>query len=456
MERINIITTFSFLLFVCLFVFLYGSEALPLALNSFVVGIIIIIGAIYFTKEFLKTEKIIFDIESLPILETDEAVEGVPFAGEGVVEPEEGKILYSPYTNTPCVYFHSIKEIQVRTGKSSYWKIVDNLVSFIPFYIKDKRGKLKVDLTNLDDDFSKYEILLKDRTIPNPKNSEIDPLPVLKQKMRYSSEFTPNAGILDLFFPNYRFSEFVLPPHTKVFVCGMVSRKNGELVLRESEKIPLIISRKSRDQYVEEFYRGSNLVYFSHFLSALGFTISVLGISRYFNIAGSIISLLLFFGNFIILGSSVFSLYNRVVTLKNRALNALSNIEAELKRRADLIPNIVEIVKEYAEHESTILKIIAESRAKIFFSKEPKEEAKPIINSLVAVIENYPELKASEQFQSLMKILIDTEERIAFSREFYNRTVRKYNTLISQFPFLIVAKVLNLKEMEFITIARGE
>lgn len=149
----------------------------------------------------------------------------------------------------------------------------------------------------------------------------------------------------------------------------MVSRKNGELVLRESEKIPLIISRKSRDQYVEEFYRGSNFVYFSHFLSALGFTISVLGISRYFNIPGSITSLFLFFGNFIILGSSVFSLYNRIVTLKNRALNALSNIEAELKRKSDLIPRIVQIVKNYTKHESEIFKIVAESRAEILFSK---------------------------------------------------------------------------------------
>lgn len=377
MRRINIISTLSLISFACIIVLLYGSRLhLPLAFNSFIIGALIIICVIYFTKEFLKTEKIIFDIESLPILETDEAVEGVPFAGEGVIEPEEGKILYSLYTKTPCVYFHSIKEMLVRTGKSSYWKIVENLASFIPFYIRDKRGKLKVDLTNLDNDFSRYEISLKDKSVPNPKNSEIDAIPILKNKTRYSSEFKPNANLLDFFSHNYRFSEFILPPNAKVFVCGMVSRKNGELVLRESEKIPLIISRKSRDQYVEEFYRGSNFVYFSHFLSALGFTISVLGISRYFNIPGSITSLFLFFGNFIILGSSVFSLYNRIVTLKNRALNALSNIEAELKRKSDLIPRIVQIVKNYTKHESEIFKIVAESRAEILFSKELKKKMK--------------------------------------------------------------------------------
>lgn len=345
----------------------------------------------------------------------------------------------------------------VRTGKSSYWKIIENLAPFTPFYIRDKRGKLKVDLINLDDDFSEYEILLKDESVPNPKNSEIDAIPILKNKTRYSSEFKPNASLLDFFFHNYRFSEFILPPNAKVFVCGMVFRKNGELVLKESEKIPLIITRKNREKYVEEFYRGSNLIYFNHLFAIIGFIISFLGISNYFKISFSTTSLVLFLGNFLILGSSVFSAYNRLITLQNRALNALSNIEAELKRRSDLIPRIVEIVKNYTKHESEIFKIVAESRAEILFSKEPKEKyEKPIIESLAATIESYPQLRASEQFQSLIKILVDTEERIVFSREFYNRTVRKYNTLISQIPFLFIAKALKMKGMDFVIIRRGE
>lgn len=458
MRRINIISTFSLILFACIIVLLYGSRVhLPLAFNSFIIGVLIIIGAIYFTKEFLKTEEIIFDIESLPILETDEAVEGVPFAGEGVIETEKEKNLYSLYTKTPCVYFHSIKEMLVNTGKHSYWKIIENLACFIPFYIRDKRGKLRIDLTNLDDDFSEYEISLKDESVPNPKNSEIDAIPILKNKIRHSSKFKPNANLLDFFSRNYRFSEFILPPNTKVFVCGMVFRKNGELVLKESEKIPLIITRKSREKYIEEFYRGSNLIYFRHLLETIGFNLSFLGFSSYFKISFFATSLILFLGNFLILGSSVFSAYNRIITLKNRALNALSNIEAELKRRSDLIPRIVEIVKNYTKHESELFKIVAESRAEILFSKELKEkDEKPIIESLAAIIENYPQLRASEQFQSLIKILVDTEERIAFSREFYNRTVRKYNTLISQIPFLLIAKTLKMKGMNFVIINRGE
>jgi LemA protein len=235
----------------------------------------------------------------------------------------------------------------------------------------------------------------------------------------------------------------------------MVSRRNGELFLHEDERCPLIISKKNRDQYVEEFYRGGNLVYFVHFLITIGYTIALFSLNYFLQLDPLKLLALLFIGNFVITGSVIFSLYNRIVTLKNRALNALSNIEVELKRRADLIPNLVEVVKGYAKYEKEVQKIIAEARAEIMFSKELKKEEKPVIPSLVAIIENYPDLKASENFQNLMRNLIDTEERIAYSREFYNRTVRKYNTIINQFPFLLISSPLKLKEMDFLSIGRG-
>lgn len=121
-----------------------------------------------------------------------------------------------------------------------------------------------------------------------------------------------------------------------------------------------------------------------------------------------------------------------------------------------MIPNLAEVVKKYSKYEKEVQKIIAESRAKVIFSKELPKETEPVIPSLVAVIENYPDLKASEQFQYLMRSLIDTEERIAYSREFYNRSIRKYNTLIQQFPFLLVSSFLKIKQMDFLSISRGE
>ena len=447
MRRITTYFALIFLAILCVVIFFLplkqpqrGFSISLMAMRFLAAGVILVFGGIYFKKEFLRVEKIIFEIESLPLLETDEAVDGVPFAGEGVVEPEEGKILSSPYTKTPCVYFHSIKEKYLQKEK---WEIVENLAHFVPFWIRDKRGKLKVDLRNLDEDFSFYHIPLKEKNVPDPKNSEIDCEKVLDKVISKRDLFTTTK---------YRLREFVLKPGTKVFVHGMVSRKNGELVLHEAENHPLIVSRKSRENYVKEFYQGEELVYLSYLFVALGFTFSLLALEHFLKNSFLIISFLLFFGNTLILASMVFSLYNRLITLNQRALNALSNIEVELKRKVDLISNLVEMVKFYVRHESEIQKIITEGRVKLLFSKRPVEEEKPVISSLVATIEKYPDLKASENFQKLMNMLIDTEERIVYSREFYNRTVRKYNTLLKQIPFLFASLLFGLKEMDFITL----
>jgi len=254
----------------------------------------------------------------------------------------------------------------------------------------------------------------------------------------------------------YRRSEFVLRPGTVVFVCGVVSKKNGESILHENETYPLVISKKNRDQYVEEFYKGGNLVYLSHFLMLIGYTVALFSANYFLRLKSPAFSALLFLGNSILAGSTVFSLYNRIITLKHRALNAESNIGIDLKRRTDLIPNLLEVVKRYSKYEKEIQQIAVEARAEILFSKDAPKETKPIISSLAAIIENYPDLKASEQFLALMKTLIDTEDRIAYSREFYNRSVRKYNTIIGQFPFLIASLPLGMKEMDFISIGRGE
>jgi len=459
MKRITFSYTVAILAIICFFIITLTEDceqcfsAPVMAVKFFICGLIISIGGIYFTREFLRTEKIVFEIESLPLLETDEAADGVPFVGRGIVEPEDDKVLKSPYTNTPCVYFHSIKEEYVGYfRKNAYWKIVENIALFVPFYIRDERGKLKVDLTNLDNDFSGYKIPI--RNVPSPQNSEID-CDILLKHQPYHLFLKNKKGIF--FFPlrsKYRISEFVLKPGTKVFVTGMVSRRNGQLVLHEDEKFPLIISKKNRDQYVQEFYRGGNLIYLSYLLVSVGFTTSLLAINYFIQANPAILLTFLFMGNTIILGSALFSVYNRIITLKNRALNSLSNIDVELKRKIDLIANIVEVLKGYVKHESETQRIVAEGRVKIMFSDKLKKEEKPIIPSLVAAIENYPNIKASENFQSLIKTLVDIEERIAYSREFYNRSVRKYNILIKQIPFLFVASILGLKKMDFITIGK--
>jgi len=122
-------------------------------------------------------------------------------------------------------------------------------------------------------------------------------------------------------------------------------------------------------------------------------------------------------------------------------------------RQAGLRPAC--LLREYAKHEKEIQEIISKSRAQISFLKQIPKDESLIIPPLIAAIENYPQLKASENFKSLMRTLFDTEERIAYCREFYNRTVRKYNSIINQFPFVLISSPFGFKEMNFIALKRG-
>ena len=442
------------LLTICIVVLVVSSKncdecfSMPvLMIKASVCGIIFFVGSIYFTRIFLQTEKEVFTIDMLPLLETNEASTGVPFCCEGTIRQGE-TILTSPFTLTPCIYYHSIVEDYKKQGKHSEWVIVENLVNYVPFYLEDKRGTIKVDVSNMDSDFSGYKIEKFNRIVPDPDKSEIDATPVLKH-----ATYEENRTTLAIFHTTHelRRSEFVLMPRTSVFVHGYVSKRNGELVLHEHDRHPLIISTKTKDTYVEEFYKGRHLIYFVHFLMTVGFTIAMLSANYFLHIDPVLLYAVIYIGNAGIVGSIIFTMYNRLVTLQNRAQTALSNIDIELKRRADLIPQIVMFVKEYASHEKRQHLDIASTRlTPAFMTSLPKEVPTSFIDPLL-VVENYPHLKASENYQSLMRSLVDTEERIAYSRTFYNRNTRKYNALIAQFPFIIIAQLLGFKPMEFLT-----
>jgi LemA protein len=459
MKRVTISSTIGVLLTICFLIIILSGQhcdfcfsAQGMMIKFFVSGLVIFVGSIYFTMLYLKTEKEIFNIESLPLLETNEAVDGVPFSCEGKVTQGEN-ILYSPYTNTACVYYHSITEKYVQSGRRSRWIIVENICGYTPFFITDSRGKLKVDPTNLDNDFSGFKIDFRNRRIPDPENSEIDCIPILKHQA-----FGENNTFLG-FIPvvsNLRRSEYVLIPYMQVFAYGYISKRNDELVLHEYPKFPLIISMKTKEAYIEEFYKGRNLVFLVHVLLTVGFTISLLSINYFLNLYPIILYSILLAGNLVINISIIFTMYNRIMTLKQRAQVALSDIDIELKRRVDLIPQIVALVKNYSKYEKETLGIIAEMRVRLDFQKELIFGEKADFSPLYAIIENYPDLKASGNFQLLMRSLIDTEERIAYSRAFYNRNVRKLNTLIKQFPFIIISLLLNIREMNFISITSDE
>lgn len=416
-------------------------------LKFIIVGLIILIGSIYYTKVFLQTENEIFFIESLPTLETNEATDDVPFSGHGNIRFKDNTFLISPYTRTKCVYYHSITEKLVKTSKNNKWVIETEEFNHVPFYIEDERGKLLVDITDFDNDLSGFKIKETRSNRPDPDKSEIDSTALMKFQ-DYKSE---NYSIWNN--PKRRRSEFALLEGTYVFAYGEVDRINGELVLKESKQHPLIISKKTKEEFIKEFYKGKNLIYITHFLTAIGFSMSLLASNYFLKLGDFVLFPLLFTGNFLIVGSIIVTIHNRIEVLRQRALSALSNINVELERRARLIPNIISVVKEFSVHEKYIQKFTAQARAHTSFVKSMPVKNDNLIKSIIAVAEAYPDLKSSQNYNALVTELVDTEERIAYSRSFYNKNVGKINTMIAQFPFNLVASYVNAKPMDYLSIS---
>jgi LemA protein len=148
-------------------------------------------------------------------------------------------------------------------------------------------------------------------------------------------------------------------------------------------------------------------------------------------------------------------IYNTLISARLRVKEAFSQIDVQLKRRTDLIPNLVETVKGYAKHEKSVFEKVTELRSSLMHAKGPEQKAEinnqitEALKSIFAVAEAYPQLRASENFKELQQELEDTENKVAYSRQFYNSTVLDYNTKLQVFPNVIFAKLLSFKPAEF-------
>lgn len=149
------------------------------------------------------------------------------------------------------------------------------------------------------------------------------------------------------------------------------------------------------------------------------------------------------------------SLYNSLIGKRLRVSEATSQIDVQLKRRADLIPNLVETVKGYAKHEKAVFENVTKARSALLSAKTLADKADAnnqiakALKSILAVAEAYPELKASENFKSLQEEITDTEDKVSYSRQFYNTVVMDYNTSLKVFPNVVIAPLLGFKEAEF-------
>lgn len=169
-------------------------------------------------------------------------------------------------------------------------------------------------------------------------------------------------------------------------------------------------------------------------------------------------SLFIYLGILVIIILWVAGMYNGLVRLRNQVKNAWSQIDVQLKRRHDLIPNLVETAKGYMKHERETLENITKARSQAVDASGVANQAKAegelsnALSRFMLVVENYPDLKASQNFMSLQEELSSTENKVAFARQFYNDQVQTFNTKIESVPTNIIANMFNFKQAEFFEI----
>lgn len=174
--------------------------------------------------------------------------------------------------------------------------------------------------------------------------------------------------------------------------------------------------------------------------------------------SGGLIAALIAVGVLVVLVGYVWITYNSLVTLRVRVDEAWSDITVQLKRRADLIPSLIETVKGYAAHEKGVFEAVTAARAETISAQGPAEAStaenhmQSALKSIFAVAEAYPQLQASQNFLQLQSELVDTENKIQASRRFYNGGVREYNTKIQVFPNTIFVRGMGFKEREFFEV----
>ncbi len=172
-----------------------------------------------------------------------------------------------------------------------------------------------------------------------------------------------------------------------------------------------------------------------------------------------LIAVLIIFGLLVLF---VIGLYNSLVIQRNRCDNGWAQIDVQLRRRYDLIPNLVETVKGYAKHEREVFETVTKARTQAINANTVKDQGLAenqlagALKTLFAVAENYPELKANQNFLMLQEELAGTESKVAYARQFYNDAVMKYNTKLQTFPSNVLAGMFGFKPREYFVVGEEE
>ena len=336
---------------------------------------------------------------------------------EVVGTAESEKPLTSLVTGTKCVYYSWSIEVQ-KLNKS--WHTLDHGEETSIFYLKDETGIIRIDP-------DKAQLITESFTRPM---DESDPL----YKEKVSSDIITHSA------PK-RVTENLIPLHRALYVMGKV-RERQDIVATEIafdlEDPYFFISTKG-EKSVRSLYRIGflALVFFGFILTIASSWSLETSLTRF--IAFNVI-----YVDVLIL-SCVWIVYNSLINLRNEVDRAWSLIDIQLKRRSDLIPNLVKVIEGYREHEEYIQVQVAELRKQVLNPETPMGVA----SLIQSIAEAYPDLKAEHMFIELQRSLDETEQRIALTREYYNQLIRFYNTRIEVFPDRYIANLRRLKQRPY-------
>jgi hypothetical protein len=331
--------------------------------------------------------------------------------------------------------------LQTRTRRESGWKTVAQGGETIPFYLEDDAGVIQVVPEKADI----HDVKVFDETCDRGNSLYYDK--------------GPEYAIADSDHRR-RFHETAIPLHTRLYILGN-ARERKDVVAAEiahDKSSPMfIISTKTEKQVSGGFAAGFWSLLVLSLLLVMGGIVGTLALLHTgfgwqpFVIGGTAWLVLIFI-------AWLWTVYNSLVNLRQRVLQAWSQVDVQLKRRNDLIPNLVHVVEGYRQHEREVQQDITELRGQLTATPPgtPGEDFKGITSMLRVMVERYPELKASELFLHLQRSLSDAEQRIALARDYFNDVATFYNTRLEIIPDRLVAAILRLKPKQLMGAAEFE
>ncbi len=412
-------------------------------------GAILALLCLYFSLRAARRQRL---VDNLPTSKTTGVFIGlVELKGTAEVE----RPLVSYLAEAPCVYYHwliqehwsrtvtetytdSKGRTKTRTRRESGWTTVDSGRDQIDFYLRDDEGVIRV----------------------KPEGASIDPLPVFDETCGRSDPLYYDKGPAHAVAHSdhrRRFTEQAIPLHQQVYLMGPARERDDVVApeIRHDRDAAMYLISTETEQSVRRDYA---LQFW--FLGILAIILAVAGwlifdLARELEPSTRI-------GTYVLAGSVglaawllgwVWMAFNSLIDLRQRVRQAWANVDVQLKRRSDLIPNLVRAVEGLRDHERTVQEQLAELRAQLTATApgETGPDPRGCAPVLLAIVEAYPELKSDESFNRLQASLIDTEQRVALARTYFNDIATFYNTRLQVIPDRYLAALGNLRPQPLIT-----